>query len=273
MKKPFDAQTHHELIRNELESERFGRGSQATLAEHLGLKASFISTALSGKQDFSLEHGIPIAEFLGLKDLEREFLLLLIQRDRAGTKPLKSHFQEKIDKLLNRASRTPARIKRVNKSLAPEDVRRYYENWTLSVIHMALLNPKIRDQNDLSNLLGIDPKQVREGLRLLDELGFIQRKNDGWSVTQNSIHLGSDSFPLINHHRNFRIEAMRSMEKKDPNDLHYTAVISLDKNAAAKLRELLVETISNCDPIISDAKDTQVQIINIDLFKVGKTLE
>ncbi len=273
MNKVFTAKTHNELVKIQLESERFGRGSQAALADHLGLKASFVSSVLAGRQSFSLEHGIPIAQFLGLKEIERDFLLLLIQRDRAGTKDLKSHFDTRIEKYLNRALRTPSRVKRGKGNLSPEEVRTYYESWIYPAVHMAILNPKVRDPAALTQAFGLDPKQIRKALSVLEDLGFIQKKSDGWVSLQKSIHIGQDSFPLINHHRNYRLEAMRSMEKEDPTDLHYTAVMSLDKNAAAQIRELLLQAIEKADPVIQAANDTQVEILNIDLFKLGKAVE
>ena len=57
----YEAKNYREYIANELDSERFGHGARAKLAEFLGTQNSFISQVLNGKQDFPLEQAIRVA--------------------------------------------------------------------------------------------------------------------------------------------------------------------------------------------------------------------
>src|SRR5690349_15189163 len=99
------------FLRQELEGPRFGRGAKSSLAHFLGVQSSLVSLALSGAQAFSLEQGLKITEFLGLAPAEATFALLLLQRDRAGSRALSAHFQAQIDLQLEERRRTHTRIR------------------------------------------------------------------------------------------------------------------------------------------------------------------
>lgn len=266
MNRIFEYKDYRRLIKDTLDSERFGRGSQAQLADHLNVKSSFISQVISGKQDFNLESAYKTAEFLGLNPIETRFFLLLIQLERAGTVELRRHFQEQIDEVLVQQNKIQSHVSREQKVLSDEDMLDYYSSWHTIAIHLAVRNPEIKDQSDLSKLLGIEPRQVRESLALLERLKFIEREKNGWKTTNQSFHFGKDSLALKNHHKNWRLEAIRSLQGQDPKDIHYSAVLSIDEKAASEIRNILLKSISACDPHIKEAADKKVHALTIDFF-------
>lgn len=260
---------YRDFIKAALDSERFGRGSRAQLADHLGVQNSFISLVLNGKQDFSLEHGMRIADFMGLKDDDREILLLMIQRDRSSSPDLTKQFQKMIDRWAEKRSEIINRVKRESKALSEVELSEYYSDWRHSAIHMAIRIEELKDASKISERLGIDAKKVRSSLEVLERLGFIERGKGGWNTRQQSFHVGERSPALRSQHTNWRLEAVRSLGNERSKDLHYTAVMSIDAVCAQKIREAILKVLESCDPDIKNAKDEEIHALTIDLFKVG----
>ena len=72
-------------------------GLRKKLAEAIGVHTTFVSQVLKEKGDFSLEQGEAVNSFLSHTQDEGEYFLLLLMKDRAGTRELKKRFQDKID--------------------------------------------------------------------------------------------------------------------------------------------------------------------------------
>ncbi len=263
---------YRDFLKNALDSDRFGRGSRAQLADHLGVQNSFISLVLSGKQDFSLEHAMRISEFMNLKEDDREIFLLMIQRDRAGSNELKAQFQKMIDRWAEKRSEIRNRVKRETKTLDEAQLGEYYSEWQHTAVHMAIRNEQLKDSSKIAEALRLEPKVVRHSLEVLERLGFIEKTKTGWKPKSQTFHLGEKSPALKNHHTNWRLEAIRSLSAGErPKDVHYSAVMSIDAECAAKIRNAILKVLEECDPDIRNAKDQEVHALTIDLFQVTKT--
>lgn len=259
---------YRDFIKNALDSDRFGRGSRAQLADHLGVQNSFISLVLSGKQDFSLEHAIKIAEFMNLSSDETEILILMIQRDRSGSQALKKQFQKMIDRWAEKRNEIRNRVKRESKELSESELNEYYSDWLHTAVHMAVRNEHLKDASMIASSLGVETKSVRHSLDVLERLGFIEKNKNGWKPKQQSFHLGERSPALRNHHTNWRLEAIRSLGSDRPKDLHYSAVMSIDSQCAEKVRNAILKVLEESDSNIRSAQDQEVHALTIDLFKV-----
>src|SRR5438045_1821295 len=73
------------------------RGLRSELAEKLGCRPAHISQVLGGKTHFSLEYAIEIDHFLAHSPDESRYFLLLVHRDRAGTKALRGHYEKEME--------------------------------------------------------------------------------------------------------------------------------------------------------------------------------
>src|SRR4051812_25961989 len=87
-----------------------GRGEVMKIAAALGVHSTLVSQVLKGSKDFTLEQAHALSGHIGLTDLEREYLLALVQRDRAGTAELKRFFIAQLDKLKRQSLRISQRI-------------------------------------------------------------------------------------------------------------------------------------------------------------------
>jgi uncharacterized protein (TIGR02147 family) len=271
MKALYEVRDYKQFIRAELDSARFGRGARMKLAEFLGVQASFISLVLTGKQEFAPEHGIKIASFLELSPAETNFFLLLIQRDRAGSVELRKHFQGLIDRTLAERSEIQNRVKTEGRKVSSEDLNEYYGAWFHIAVHMSIRNPKRRDVDSIAAALGVKRSDVKGSLELLEKIGFIQRVKGEYTIVGQRFHAGEKTPALRAHLTNWRQSAIRALDERDPEDLHYSAVMSIDKKAFAEVKRVLLETIEKMDPLIREADDRDVVALNFDFFRVTES--
>src|SRR6185312_3955227 len=73
-----------------------GHGEIARMSNHLGIYPAHLSQILNASKGLTLEHGQELAAYLGLSPFETDFLILLIEKDKAGSQKLKKYFETKI---------------------------------------------------------------------------------------------------------------------------------------------------------------------------------
>jgi len=64
------------------------KGIRGALARTLRCQPTYVSQVLYGRAHFSLEQAELVSDFFGHTSDERHYLILLLQKDRAGTKRL-----------------------------------------------------------------------------------------------------------------------------------------------------------------------------------------
>lgn len=246
-----------------------GRGERKHLAEFLGCQPGFISLVFSGKSDFSLEHGMRVSEFLHLNNDEQNYLILLIQKDRAGSVSLRKHFENQIKAIQNDRKEIKSRITTTH-SLTTEEQLQYYESWLFTAVHMCTLVPSLRTPSAMKTYLNIPMAQIKEALEVLVKLGLVNLQSGQYFSTQKRIHLGEQGLTLKKHHANWRLKSINSLDQKKAEDLHYTSIMSISKSAAEEIKQIFLKSIQECEPIIKAAKDERVITLAIDLFEVGE---
>ncbi len=247
-----------------------GRGGRSRLAEFLNCKLGFVSQVLSGPADFSLEHSLLISEFLHLSPDEQEYFLLLVEKDRAGSAKLRTFHQKRIDAILSARKEVQSRIHK-SKDLSLADKNIYYSKWTYTAVHMCIRISNLRTAESIADYLGITIEESIDVLYNLEKFRLVRRQGNYFVPIEKRLHLGERSLALRSHHLNWRMESMRSLDRKSRDDLHYSSVMSISHSAAMKIRAFLLQTIEESEPIIAEAKDEGVYAVTLDLFEVGAT--
>ncbi len=221
---------------------------------------------MNGKAAFTLEHALLISDFLGHTEIEREYFLLLVQKDRAGSVRLQKYFQQKIERIRTKRNQISAVVKEASKSLSPEDQVIYYSHWIYTALHMALMIPDLQNRDALRKYLGVTAKRINSAIEFLVRAGLATETRGKVKIGPNRIHLPENS-PLINrHHANWRVQALGALDDPQAKDLHYSAIISISEPGAKKVRDLLLELVKNSDEIIMNAQDEAVYNLNLDFY-------
>ncbi len=246
-----------------------GRGLRMALAKHISVPLSHISQVLNGNSQLSMEQAEGTNEYLGHTNEESQFFLLLVQLERAGTKALKIRLKQHIDQVLERRLILKDRLG-VKQTLTREDQAIFYSSWLYGAIHVMLTIPELQYKEALSEYLGISLKRTAEILEFLVSIGLaIQSENNRFLVGTTRIHLSSDSPMISKFHTNWRMLAIRSLEKENlNNDLHYSSVITISNEDFIKIKSMLVTCIEEVKMIIKDSQAEGVHSFNLDFFKI-----
>lgn len=236
----------------------------------LGCHAGFISLVLAGKSDFSVEHAIQIADFLHLNLEEKNYLLLLVQKDRAGSVLLKQHYEAQLKDIQKEKKEIKSRISTTH-ALSSEEQLKYYEHWFLAALHMCTLVPHLRTPSAMAGYLNLSAETTKNALETLKNLGIITQKGNTFESTQKRIHLGEKNLALKIHHSNWRARSLNSLDYISEADLHYSSIMSISKTTMAEIKQILLKAIQDSEAPIKTAKDEGVFALTIDLYEINKT--
>ena len=245
------------------------RGVRSRFAEALGCRSGYVTQVLNGKSDLSLEQGNLACDFFGLTDEESEFFLLLLIHGRAGSR----HLQSRIEKQISRARENRLNLKnRFNvKSISLENQTLFYSNWQYLAVLTALSVPQLQTKETLGAYLNLPQKRVAEIIEAMEHWGLIVFKNGKYQPGIYRTHLGKDSPMLAKHHINWRIQALQSIERQSPQDLHYSSVVSLSEKDALLAKEKLAQSLEEVAAIVAPSPEEKVCSLCLDFFDLGQT--
>ncbi len=121
----------------------------------------------------------------------------------------------------------------------------------------------------VSEYLGISLKRTAEILEFLVSIKLaLPVENGRFTVGTSRIHLGSDSPMISKFHTNWRMQAIRSLETEDKNDLHYSSVITISDEDFKKIKSLLVKYIEEIKLIVKESPSEKVHSLCLDFFQI-----
>ena len=91
----------------------------------------------------------------------------------------------------------------------------------------------------------------------------------GWRAGERHFHLDRESPFLRQHHRNWRLQALRALDGYLPKNLHYSAVFSLSEEDAAALKEFLLQHLKSFLETVAASKEEKIYVYNFDFFETG----
>jgi uncharacterized protein (TIGR02147 family) len=245
-------------------------GIRGAMARALKCQSTYISQVLYGRAQLSLEQGELLSEFLGHSRDENHYFLLLIQRDRAGTKRLEKYFTDQIEDIIARRLVLTERLGSKNQ-LTKEAQSIYYSSWHYSAVHVALTVPELRTAKALSQFFRISLKRIKDVLDFLSNSGLANKVGDEYQVGDVQIRLGNSSHNIIKHHTNWRNQAIESLDREQPTDLHYSGVVSLSKKDVIKIKNQILEFIKETIDTIRKSEEEAVYSYCIDFFDLQKS--
>lgn len=266
MRDIFDYTDYKAFLRDRLAELRSGgRGTQGRLAQAMNCQPAYLSMVLSGNGNLSLEQADRAAKFLGLATLEGDYLLALVQRERAGTASLQRRFSAELDRLRGERQNLSHRL--TNLETLPDDVKAiFYSTWYYPAIHLMLTIPSKRTPTAMASYLRLPVETVAQVLEFLTRHGLAQASADGLIVGPSRLHLGTDSPFLAQSQKNWRQMSWQSLQRPRPDDFHYSSLISGSRRDLPIMREVMIQAIAELRKIIRTSQEEDLFCYNLDLF-------
>lgn len=269
-KSVFDFKDYKRYLREKItNSPHKGRGMRRAMAQHLDCQTAYISQVLNQHGHFSLEQAIKLNRFWEHNEEEGRFFLLLVQYQRAGTKELSDFFKNEMNLIIEKRSNLKGRLD-IGDSLDEKNQHIYYSVWTYAAVHILLSIPNYQTPKAISSYLNLPLKQLHEILEFLVKTGLAHQKGSHYEIGLTRIHLSKESIPIRRHHSNWRNQAIISIDKNLPEDLHYSNVLSMAHKDVPKVKEILIQAIEECREIIKVSKEERVQVMTMDFFALNE---
>ncbi|MCM2323097.1 MAG: TIGR02147 family protein [Oligoflexia bacterium] len=245
-----------------------GRGLRAALADAIRSPISHVSQVLGGKSDLSPEQAEEMNDFLGHTSEQAEYFLLLVQLGRAGTPKLQRRIETQLQRMREKRLVLKDRLE-VKHTLSREDQAIFYSSWQYAAVHILLTIDRFGTKEAISEYLGLSLKKTAEILEFLLSLGLAVQAEGRYRVGTARVHLGNDSPMIAKHHINWRLQAMRALEREDAQgDLHYSSVISISKEDVIRIKALLVKAIESAKAVIRDSPEEELHSFCLDFFRI-----
>lgn len=264
----FETNNYKTYLDDKLKADPKGaRGGRSRLARFLNCQPGYVSRVLSGSAHFSLEQAEAVNRFLGHTEDESSQFLMQVERDRAGTPQLRGYFDKQLKLGRDRHLNMKERFKIENK-LTEIEKNLYYSSWLYAAIHVFATVPKFQDPTTLAAHLKMDLGKLNGIIEDLSKMGLLQVQRGKISVGTARIHLGSDSPLILRHHANWRLQAIRSLERETEKNLHYSSVVSLSAEDIVKIKTILIKSIESIKRVVRDSPEEEVACLSLDFFQL-----
>src|SRR5688500_15293209 len=197
-------------LKSDLNHAKKGMKSIKTkFSEFIGCHPTFLSQVLSGKVNLTLEQAILANEFFERTSFESEYFMLLVERERAGSKKLEDFFQKRIDVLLDEQDNLKNRFS--DSQDIPADLQSlYYSAWYYSAVHVCLSIESYQSTQVIAQRLNISVSEVNQVIEMLLNAGLIEYKNKKYELSTKNLYLGRDKVAIKHHHVNWRSQSLRA---------------------------------------------------------------
>ena len=243
-----------------------GHGLSRKLALHLDVNSVVVSQVISGSKHFTVEQALKVGEFFFLTDMEKEFFLLLIQKERAGTADLKKFFQKKIEKLQSDAKTLQGRHAS-DRELDETQKAQFYSNWFYSGIRIITSIPGKQTPHKIAEHFHMTENQVRDVLDFLLRVGLVVESNGVFTVGPRFTMITRESPFVNNHRRNWRLKALEHLNSPALDTVHISAPYSISASDYEWVHKKIMTLIEESSKKISQGNPEHLACLNIDWFR------
>lgn len=266
----FDFDDYKDFLRETIAKlPKKGRGEVNKMAANLNVHPTLISQVLGGDRDFSPEQIHKLCGYLGLQGLESDYLILLLQFERAGTGDLKKYYQSKLSEIKKSSLSIATRLSK-ERTLTDLDRSVFYSSWIYLATWLFCSIDEGKTVDDVSNKFSITRKIASDVLNFLKHAQLCLENDGVFKMTSQHIHLEFGSAFLARHHSNWRVKGLQRIEDLTDEEMMFTSPFSISKKDFLHVREELMKAIKSTSQLIKDSPAEDVACMNIDLFWIKK---
>ncbi|MBY0372251.1 DUF4423 domain-containing protein [bacterium] len=244
-----------------------GRGQYRKIASQLSIHTSLVSQVFRGTKHLTPEQGYALAENLGLDEEETDYLLLCIQRDRAGSRSLKRFYQCKVEVLRSKWELPSSRV-RPRSELQESDKAEFYSHWYLSAVRLLTSIEGCQTVDAIAARLGLPAKLVADVARFLVASGLCEERDGRLKTIMLRTHTPADSPHVVRHHQNWRLKALEKIQFQKEPYISFTSPFTASLEDRAKLRRLTSEYLGEFSRVVDESPAEQLFCLNLDWFAV-----
>jgi uncharacterized protein (TIGR02147 family) len=247
------------------ESPNRGRGQLKSIAETLRVHTTLISQIFNGSKDLTLEQAADLADFLGLGELESEYLVGMVELERGGTPRLKALCKKRLVRLARQAKKMAARFEDARK-LSESDRAIFFSHWYYSAIHLLTDIPEFQSRDSIAKYLNLPAATVQNALDFLVSTGMVINDEGKLSCGPTWVFESSGSPYADRHHINWRLKAVERLHLHHEHEQYFTLPITISRKDREKILALIKDFVSKVKKTVEPSAPEKLSILTIDLF-------
>lgn len=244
------------------------RSTKKALADHLKCHATFISHVVAEKADFSAEQAVRFCNFYGLDAAAVDYYLDLLGRDRAGDVATREVYEQRLERQRTAWLTLQNRLTSEER-LSGEQQRRYFESWLLQLVHLCCMIPERNTLLGVTAALGLPEARIEGALRQLVEMNLLEPQGKHFVAKPKRIHLDRSSPTFKTCHGNWRLKIAADVATfQEPEGIHYTSAMTISHEAAAKLRQSVLDHIGAAREAAVNSTPEDIFVLALDFYQV-----
>jgi uncharacterized protein (TIGR02147 family) len=244
-----------------------GHRQLSKIARKLNIHTSLVSHIFQGPKHLSYEQACDLAEYYELSDLESEYLIALVMRDRAGTTLSRKRCQKNMDSLKKKAHSLSERVTK-DVVLSDAESALFFSHWSYAAVKLLISSPKKNTPFEMAKYLKMPIDEINKVLEFLVSTKLCIYEEGAYKQGPMKMQLDSNSPFVTTHRTNWRIKAIEKLGQLETDDFCFSMPANLTYADAKKLRNFFLESIEHCVKIVDHSKPETMYCINIDWFKV-----
>jgi uncharacterized protein (TIGR02147 family) len=266
MLSPLSFENYKEFLVKLIDEDSKERGFQSQMAKAMNCQAAYLSQVLRGKVELTEDHGLKLTQFLKLNSYEADYFLILLRHSRAATPELRTYLENKREelKLQNAEMKNKVGAKSARDSEA--FLSKYFSSAIPSTIHIATSSKNYQTVESLAERFSLSKENVEEILAFLEKYKLVKKENNRFVFSGESVHLPKSSDLHRPYQSSYRVKAIRSIEEKSEDDLHFSSVFTIDKKHYKDVLEVMKKAIEDSHKIIHSSGTEEVYTLVMDFF-------
>lgn len=236
------------------------------LARAAGCSSSWMTRVFDGSVQMTLDQLLGVATYFHLNEIETDYLLGLLEYERAATILLKTRIKSKLDGIKKEATELRIPVKGET-NLSESDSIKYYSSWYFAAIHVATMMQKI-SVFELAEKFGLAEVSIQNVLSELESMGLVQAQSGKWQATALNFHLPAKSPLAKMGHVNWRNRTINHLQNPSSEGLHYSGPHCLSFKDISVVSEKLKAALMECRQIIEDSPADTMAVLCLDWYRL-----
>jgi uncharacterized protein (TIGR02147 family) len=239
-----------------------------SLADSIRIPKSYLSKVLHAKADLSPDQLHLACVHLQMNEDEFAYMDLLLEYARTGLTARRKRLEHRIAEIQHEhASAEEYLSAPVAAADQIQGQAEYFLDPWASIVHMALLIPRFRDDLLLlSRQLGLTLARLNETIILLEKLRFIERKQKKLHVLVEQMHLPPSSLYRAWRSGLRSIGAAKVESINEAQSYSFSAVFTCDKKTEKLIRVKFLEMLKEVESSVGSSTSSDVYQIEIGMF-------
>ncbi len=247
---------------------RKGRGEMQKIAEHLRIHTTLISQIMSGTRELTEDQAYDLSDYLQLSETETEYLLLMVQIERASTQKFKKHLKNKLEIFKSEIQKVSKRFTKENE-LTDSEKSIFYSSWIYSALRLYCSTSEAgRTLEDITSQFQISRIKALQYLNFLVSANLCEQKNEAYFMGQQRTYVDRGSIYFLKHHLNWRMKSIEKSESTSEDEKLYTVTMSISDEDFFKIKDQISKLLNDILKISKTTKAEKVVCFSCDFFKI-----